>query len=276
MLRLDSKLVSISASRVANLLMHHLADRQMICCPNCYYTGYEADVLAVSNTNHKLIDLEIKLYRSDLKADINKDKWNKRVGRKLELREHAPNIWKHYYVMPSKIWDETLLDCIPKTSGILLLLEYDMRSFYRYRLLRRPICNKDAKALTNSQILDIARLANMRYLREMTKMNNDRFIGRFKVARHYITTYDGVGDKTLEAVFSEMVPINIDFDAATDEFIYTCISRHFRRVKYGDKIPFYKCQYDAETNTINFIEYQETESLKDETIKIDNSINIGI
>src|SRR5690554_6203769 len=64
-----------SEKRIARELAINFFNRKhLVVVPNCNWTGYEADVLAVT-TDLRLIDVEIKISRADLKADAKKDKW---------------------------------------------------------------------------------------------------------------------------------------------------------------------------------------------------------
>jgi len=150
---------------------------------NCNWTGHECDVLAVT-TDLRIIDIEVKISRSDLKADAKKDKWWRPLTRQereakgqdvskydpwkdREPREHPQKVWKHYYAMPKDIWTPELLDCLPsKASGVLLLDRDGFPRFVdqmmRIDCIRRATPNKDAARLKPESVMDIARLANLR------------------------------------------------------------------------------------------------------------------
>jgi hypothetical protein len=117
----------------------------------------------------RVIDIEIKISRSDLKADASKDKWWRRIG----WHSHGPDqprqwpqkVWKHYYALPAEIWKPDLLDCLPsKNSGVLLLKHGrgTREPAVIVRCERRATPNKNADKLTAEQALDVARLANLR------------------------------------------------------------------------------------------------------------------
>lgn len=139
---------------------------------NCNWTGHECDVLAVTN-DLRIIDVEVKISRADLKADAKKDKWWRRAEGYLWHREGPPSpdlprtfppkVWKHYYAMPKEIWDEALLESLPSpASGVLLLRQGNNSMPVVVDLVRRATPNKDADRLTPAQVIDIARLANLR------------------------------------------------------------------------------------------------------------------
>lgn len=155
-----------------------LARKCVVLVDNCNWTGHECDVLAVTN-DLRIIDIEVKISRSDLKADYKKDKWwyrhwrwNQAHGPDM-LRDHPPKVWKHYYAMPKEIWKPELLDCLPsKNSGILLLWEHCGK--IQVSCERRATTNKDAHRLTSQQAIDIARLANLRMWDARTKLDELR------------------------------------------------------------------------------------------------------
>jgi len=157
-----------------------LARKCVVLVDNCNWTGHECDVLAVT-TCLRIIDVEVKISRADLKADAKKAKWwhyltadEKQVqGIKSESPEwcdarapstHPRKVWKHYYAMPKEIWKPELLDCLPsQASGILLLREPRYEDgIVTVECLRRAIPAKDAYRLNPSEAIDIARLANLR------------------------------------------------------------------------------------------------------------------
>lgn len=83
-----------------------LAKKCLVLVDNCQWTGHECDVLAVTQ-DLRIIDVEIKISRADLKIDARKDKWwhyqpwgRPRSERQPRLWPHR--VWKHYYAMPSE------------------------------------------------------------------------------------------------------------------------------------------------------------------------------
>lgn len=163
------------------IALQTLARKCVVLVDNCNWTGHECDVLAVT-TDLRIIDVEVKISRADLKADADKDKWWRRTfasyagidpatGRSRYhqpepvAREHPPKVWKHYYALPADIWKPELVDVLPsQASGILLLREpRDWREpAVVVECLRRSTPNKDATRLKPEQVMDIARLANLR------------------------------------------------------------------------------------------------------------------
>lgn len=148
--------------------------------PNTTWAGSEADVLGVT-MDLRLIDIEIKISRGDLKADAEKGKWwehhwpqwnneQSRYDEKqpAERREWPSKVWKHYYAVPAEIWNDGLFPVLASSrSGVLLLSKgrsYDAHGGTMIDICsaRRAQPSKDAKKLTPEQVVDIARLANLR------------------------------------------------------------------------------------------------------------------
>lgn len=159
----------------------------LVLVDNCIWTGHECDVLGVTR-DLRIIDVEIKISRADLKADAKKEKWWHRQylgqGPRTELhnasgkligihsppiydsqpRVWPPKVWKHYYCFPKDLWVPELANHLPsQESGVLL--------FYRQRNSHTPIAmtversakpNKQAEKITPADAIDIARLANLR------------------------------------------------------------------------------------------------------------------
>lgn len=146
-------------------LQRQVFDRSVCVVDNCLFTGFEADLLIVE-PKLRIIEVEIKISRADLKADFYKDKWldfsppyrpNRDYPRKLWPRQ----VWKHYYAVPEEVWNADLLPCLGSpNSGVLLLRE--TAGDVHIRCVQRTKPNRDAKALSAMQVLDVARLATLR------------------------------------------------------------------------------------------------------------------
>jgi hypothetical protein len=146
-----------------------LARKCVVLVDRCTWTGHECDVLGVT-TDLRIIDVEVKISRSDLKADADKDKWwhrqfggyNPVTREPPVLREWPPRVWKHYYALPADIWKPELLDCLPSTKSGVLLLSQKPGEWIRVKVERRATPDKNAARLQPSQVMNIARLANLR------------------------------------------------------------------------------------------------------------------
>lgn len=167
------------------LAVGFFARKYLVMVPNCNWTGHECDLLALDE-KLRVIDIEVKISRADLKADADKDKWWHREfkgygpveekhdarGRLISrhqpalydktLREWPPKAWKHYYCLPADIWSDDLLDALPSSRSGVILLEHDRHGGLRHNLKRRAQPNKDAKPVPPEQAVNIARLASLR------------------------------------------------------------------------------------------------------------------
>lgn len=144
--------------------------------PNCIWTGEECDLLVVTR-DLRLIDVEVKISRADLKADKLKAKWwhtpqyvRSPASGKWEqppkiAKPYPCSVWKHYYAMPEEIWRDDLLEHVQPVSGVLLLSAPERRygpPVVRVRCVKRAKPNRDAKVISAAQAVDIARLASLR------------------------------------------------------------------------------------------------------------------
>lgn len=154
-----------------------LASKCVVLVPNCTWTGHECDVLAVT-ADLRLIDVEVKISRADLKADADKQKWWQ--GRGWHYRgtpgvrlSHPPKVWKHYYAMPETVWSADLAASLGSPDSGVLLLKWRHNAPY-ITCERRAKPSRTAERLSAADAVDIARLANLRMwdaYREMEDAN---------------------------------------------------------------------------------------------------------
>ena len=144
--------------------------KHLVIVPNCSWPGSECDLLVVT-PSLRVIDVEIKISRADLKADAGKDKWYHSWDWRLDghydkalrkPRQWPHRVWKHYYALPRDIWDAALLDSLPSpTCGVLLMYE-DRHGDFRIRVERMAKPDRQAEKITHEDAIDIARLASLR------------------------------------------------------------------------------------------------------------------
>lgn len=161
-----------SENAIAHALVHQFLQRKaLVVVPRCNWTGHECDLLAVMLPCLRIVDFEVKISRSDLKADAKKDKWwhhHPYVWRGEQppptARHWPPKVWKHYYVLPADIWSEELLTALPSAnSGVLTLTPRPaMRSGVLVHCVRRAKPNPSAQPVRPQEALDLARLASLR------------------------------------------------------------------------------------------------------------------
>jgi hypothetical protein len=154
------------------LYIHAFKHKHLVVVPNCYFPGSECDILVV-RTDLRMIDVEIKISRSDLKADAQKDKWfdhwtwedgcpwlpmEQRPA--PTKRSHPKRIWKHYYAMPAEIWTPELEEFIQPASGVVLLKDHKTQPFAVIHRQAKP--SKDASKISMEELCDVARLSTVR------------------------------------------------------------------------------------------------------------------
>jgi hypothetical protein len=154
--------------KIGRVLARNTFASDLCVLPNCTWTGDEIDLLVVTMAR-RIIDVEIKISRADLKADKNKGKWWHQdwsgppgSGRPPKIPRPWPTkVWKHYYAMPEEIWTEALLEHIQPVSGVLLVYGKKFGSEH-VRCVKRAKPCKDVAVLTDQQVVRIARLASLR------------------------------------------------------------------------------------------------------------------
>lgn len=163
-----------SEARMAALISRRVFNRRcVLLVDRCTWTGHECDVLGITPCL-RIIDVEIKISRADLRADAGKDKWWHRLDSRWDsaeqkyiqvpavARDWPPRVWKHYYALPADIWKPELLDALPSQQSGVILFEVDAHDCLVPRVLRRATPNREACRLKPEQVVDIARLANLR------------------------------------------------------------------------------------------------------------------
>lgn len=153
---------------VAHCLAFQLFNsKSVLVIPNCKWTGNETDLLIIE-PGLRIIDVEIKISRSDLKADAKKDKWWKhrpysRRHLPKEPRQWPDKVWKHYYALPAAIWSPELINGLPEASGVITLTpNAKYQTGMKLNLVRRAKPCREAKPINPCDAIDLARLASLR------------------------------------------------------------------------------------------------------------------
>ena len=144
----------------------------LVVVPNCSWTGHECDVLAITR-DLRVIDIEIKISVSDLRADAAKDKWFHSWDWKIDgpytanmmanrrPRRWPRKVWKHYYAVPADIWSPALAVSISRDSGVLLMHHNPAGGVFLKAWRGARPC-RDAERIDAEDAVDIARLASLR------------------------------------------------------------------------------------------------------------------
>ena len=147
-----------------NLYWNTFKGKHLVVVPNCHFPGSECDMLIVRN-DLRLMEVEIKISRADLKADQHKDKWLKEwdyqtmgwPAPKRELRErieHPVKIWKHYYAVPEGIWTDDLYAEISPKSGVIVLRDKLYMPWLRIKRQAKP--NSAAQPITANDLMKVS------------------------------------------------------------------------------------------------------------------------
>jgi hypothetical protein len=174
---------------IARAIAHQTFKRRyLMAIPNCNWTGNECDLLVVTE-NLRIIDVEVKISRADLKADAKKFKWWQHhveaPGHRWERldppqpRAHPPKVWKHYYAMPKEIWKPELAGSMPSPASGILLLDRDgyprpAGANVRVECIRRAIPSREAEPISAAAAVDIARLASLRMWETYQALEDER------------------------------------------------------------------------------------------------------
>ena len=150
--------------------------KSVLVIPNCGWTGHECDLLVVEK-GLRIIDVEIKVSRSDFKADASKAKWwhHRPWSRRHKQASSAPRlwpvkVWKHYYILPADIWKPEMLDQVSPASGVLLVkANKNMKAGISFLTVRRAKPNRQATPISPADAIDLARLASLRMWTALVK-----------------------------------------------------------------------------------------------------------
>ena len=157
--------------KVARILARNTFDGHLCVLPNCTWTGCEIDLLVVAPCR-RIIDVEIKVSRADLKADKHKDKWwhhpmwDRRASPARPAktpRRWPPQTWNHYYAMPAEIWKDDMMEHVQPISGVLLV--YAAQKAHQrdhVKCIRRAKPDRTAPTLSDTQVIQFARLTSLR------------------------------------------------------------------------------------------------------------------
>lgn len=237
--------------KVGYAVMHQIMERSAVVVPNCNYTGYEADLLVVTK-DLRLIDVEIKVDRSDLKADLKKDKWWR--GEYIHeggdtIGPFPPKIWKHYYVMPAKVWDDSLYPAIPPTSGVVLINEYPhTKSKLRMDVIRRATPNRKAPKISPQEAFQVGRLCNLRmWDRIMSVETQKQPIGTLKVSSEYLRRVRSgeSPDPALLDMLAGCLVMDVKHDFMDDSTTYMLWCKDFEPVERSEVLPSYQIVVEA-------------------------------
>lgn len=140
----------ITAAEIEVKVASYYGYRQNIIVPNISWgvNLHECDLLIIRKSGYG-IEVEIKISKSDLKADAKKGhNHNDRLNRLSEL----------YFAMPDYMKD--CIEYVPERAGILLISKHD--TYCGISILRDAKVNKNRCKFSSEEMLKIAHLGTMR------------------------------------------------------------------------------------------------------------------
>ena len=146
--------MKLTTREIEVAVVEWLGVRERLTVPNVSWglNMHECDLLTLNKSGYAS-EIEIKVSKSDLKADAHKS------------HLHRSNRIRHLYFAMQKEM-ECCEEFVPIQAGIVLVWHdadaYGDKPRYRCQLVRRPITNKCARKFTPEEVLDLARLGTLR------------------------------------------------------------------------------------------------------------------
>ena len=142
---------SLSYAEIELSISKFYGTRQHIIVPNCYINfgtiaDHECDLIVIKRSGYA-VEIEIKMSKSDLKADFKK-----KHGHIDDRLQHL------FYALPSDLY-EKCKELIPEYAGIMVVYPHETGAYTRI-LKSAPV--KPCRKLTVDEQLKIARLGVMR------------------------------------------------------------------------------------------------------------------
>ena len=146
-------------------LAHHFDFRRNLIVPNVYWGlnfGHEIDLLVVYKSGWAY-EIEIKVSKADIKRDQKKGKWNGRTY-------GTDKIKCMFFAVPESLKDFAL-EHIPAECGLITVAENEL---FDVNTCKSTTINKNARKLTDSEILKLAKLGCMRIWSLKNTINDKR------------------------------------------------------------------------------------------------------
>jgi hypothetical protein len=126
--------------------------RQNIIVPNVSWGFHihECDLLVLRKSGH-LLEIEIKISKSDLKKDLEK---------RHEHVDYYDRVREFWFAVPEELLDS--IDYIPERAGIIMVYMNEWINEYCCKTVRDPKVNSKAVKLCENEQLMLARLGTMR------------------------------------------------------------------------------------------------------------------
>lgn len=146
-------------------LADYFGIRQNFIVPNVSYglNLHEVDLLVVSKSGY-CTEVEIKISVQDLKADLKKE------------HGHRSNKIKYFYfAVPEELKDKAL-DLIPERAGLIIVKAHTINIYEPTycQIVKSPIVNNEARALTQEELVKLGHLSAMRMWNLKRSIYNQR------------------------------------------------------------------------------------------------------
>lgn len=152
----------MTSTEIQNILWKHYEKTRYLIVPNVgwFFGTGEADLITVARNSHYANEYEIKVSRSDFKADFKKRGKHWRLSDKeIIWTPKNPVANRFYYVCPK---DLIKADEVPEYAG-LIYIDND-KGFYSGKVKEvktAPLLHKNK--LSEARLLDLARLLQFKY-----------------------------------------------------------------------------------------------------------------
>jgi len=140
----------LNCSDIEIAVANHFGYRRNTIVPNVSYGLHihEVDLLIVSKSSY-CTEIEIKTSISDLKADLRKQ------------HQHKSNRIKYFYFAIPEGLQEKALPLIPERAG-LIIVKQGVGDSNWCEIIKAPIVNNEARALTEKELVKLGYLASLR------------------------------------------------------------------------------------------------------------------
>jgi len=137
-----------TTGEIEEAVVRHFGARKNVVVPNVSWGmfPYELDLCILNNDSLYASEVEIKISKSDLKADAKKNHNHDKNGNYIKY------LW---FAMPKKLMG--CEDLVPENAGILYIDKWGFS-----KIFRKPIANKLAKKWDYEKAFKLARLGTLR------------------------------------------------------------------------------------------------------------------
>lgn len=142
-------------------VLNYFNERKHLIIPNLSWglLSYEADMFVVRPSGYCL-EVEIKISKQDIKADLRKSKWRNNNDGFGRVHTSDYIVREFYMALPKELCNEPN---IPDFAGILQVEPSPNQYWSGVTLLRKPLIWKRARKITVTERAKLGRLLGLRY-----------------------------------------------------------------------------------------------------------------